>query len=154
MAAYGKTELWQAALSCDVSDFDSKNMAPSEAFLPTKVRHYHPTQWLPRHTMAPDPVVAPVTCHVNRHHLSILLGLEKFWGCTTRVWKMVTNKHEDFSFRELNIAHPRLRWLRPTRKNTMPNRDNESVALCGRMKQKCSTPMTSIPMQGKFGCDE
>eukprot|EP00438_Fugacium_kawagutii_P028379 Skav207223 [mRNA] locus=scaffold1717:12749:42203:+ [translate_table: standard] len=37
VAAYGKTELWQAALSCDVSDFDSKNMAPSEAFLPTKV---------------------------------------------------------------------------------------------------------------------
>ena len=38
MAAYGKTELWQAARAVDVEDFDFKNMAPSEAFWPRKAR--------------------------------------------------------------------------------------------------------------------
>ena len=37
VAAYGKTELWQAAQSCQVSDFDLKTMPPSEAFLPSSV---------------------------------------------------------------------------------------------------------------------
>ena len=38
MAAYGKTELWQAARAVDVEDFDFKHMAPSQAFWPRKAR--------------------------------------------------------------------------------------------------------------------
>ena len=38
MAAYGKTELWQAARAVDVEDFDFNQMAPSEAFWPRKAR--------------------------------------------------------------------------------------------------------------------
>ena len=34
VAAYGKTELSSAALSCPVQDFDSSHMPPSQAYLP------------------------------------------------------------------------------------------------------------------------
>lgn len=38
VAAYGKTELWEAARAVDVEDFDFNQMAPSEAFWPRKAR--------------------------------------------------------------------------------------------------------------------
>ena len=59
VAAYGKTELWQAARAVDVEDFDFNQMAPSEAFWPRKVE-------FPDEDVAEGRVSGTVTLHLPK----------------------------------------------------------------------------------------